>query len=122
MALPYSPDLRIRIVKACNEDKLSIREAARLFKVGKNFVCNLLKLYRTTGDVSPRPHGGGMPSKLNASHIDALKAIVAENNDATLEELAELLEQRTGLKVSPSTICRQLQKLNLTLKKNFTSR
>ena len=58
---------------------------------------------------------------VNPTHIEALKVIVLRHNDATLKELAVLLEQETGLKVSPSTICRQLQKLGLTLKKNSPS-
>jgi transposase len=90
-------------------------------QVGKNFVCNLLKLWITTDSVSPRPHGGGKPSKFAPSQTAILQDIVEQNNDATLEELAKLLEEKCGLKVSPSTICRQLQKLNLTLKKNSSS-
>jgi transposase len=117
MARAYSLDLRTRIVKTYEEGQLSMREVAQLFQVGKNFVFNLIKLWKTTGSVSPRPHGGGQPAKLDSSHIAILQDIVEENNDATLEELAELLEQKSGLKVSPSTICRQLQKLDLTLKK-----
>jgi transposase len=120
MARPYSLDLRTRIIKAHQEGKFSIRQIAQRFQVGKNFVCSLLQQWRETGNLSPRPHGGGKPSKLNPAHIEALKTIVLRHNDATLKELAVLLEQETGLKVSPSTICRQLQKLGLTLKKKLS--
>jgi transposase len=121
MAKAYSADLRSRIVNTYNQGQLSIRETAQQFQVGKNFVCNLLKLWRNTGSVSPRPHGGGKPSKFSPSQIAILEEIVEQNNDATLEELAILLEEKCGLKVSPSTVCRQLQKLKLTLKKNSSS-
>ncbi len=40
-----------------------------------------------------------------------------KNNDATLEELSDLLEQTTGVKVGKSTIGRISQKLNYSLKK-----
>ncbi|EAZ92753.1 hypothetical protein CY0110_21692 [Crocosphaera chwakensis CCY0110] len=40
-------------------------------------------------------------------------------NDATLEELSELLEKATGVKVGKSTIGRINQKLNYSLKENF---
>jgi transposase len=121
MAKAYSSDLRSRIINTYEEGQLSIRQVAEQFQVGKNFVCNLLQLWRSTGSVSPRPHGGGKPSKFDSAQVAILQGIVQENNDATLEELAKLLDEKCGLKVSPSTICRQLQKLNLTLKKNSSS-
>ena len=119
MARTYSSDLRSRIINTYEQGQISIRETARQFQVSKNFVVELLKLWKSTGSVSPRPHGGGKPSKFAPSQVIILEEIVGQNNDATLEELAKLLEEKCGL--SPSTICRQLQKLNLTLKKNSPS-
>lgn len=121
MARAYSSDLRSRIVNTYEQGETSIRKVAKQFQVSKNFVVELLKLWKSTGSVSPRPHGGGNPSKFAPSQVTILEEIVEQNNDATLEELAKLLEERCGLSVSPSTICRQLQKLNITLKKNSTS-
>jgi transposase len=121
MARAYSSDLRSRIVNTYEQGKTSIRKVAKQFQVSKNFVVELLKLWKSTGSLSPRPHGGGNPSKFVTSQVIILQEIVEQNNDATLEELAKLLEEKCGLSVSPSTICRQLQKLNLTLKKNSTS-
>jgi len=121
MAQAYSADLRSRIINTYNQGELSIRETSKRFQVGKNFVCNLLNLWRTTGSVSPRPDGGGKPSKFTSSQVAILQDIVEQNNETTLKELAKLLEEKCGLKVSPSTICRQLQKLKLTLKKNSPS-
>ncbi len=121
MARAYSSDLRSRIINTYNQGQISIRETARQFQVSKNFVVELLKLWRGTGSVAPRPHGGGKPSKFAPSQVIILEEIVEQNNDATLEELAKLLEEKCGLSVSPSSICRQLQKLNLTLKKNSPS-
>jgi arginine repressor len=37
----------------------------------------------------------------------------------SLAELCAQLEQQAQIQVSPSTLCRTLQKLNLTRKKNF---
>jgi transposase len=42
-----------------------------------------------------------------------------KNNDATLEELGELLYKETGVRVGKSTIGRISQKLNYTVKKNL---
>ena len=119
MAQAYSSDLRSRIINIYNQGQISIRETARQFHVSKNFVVELLKLWKSTGSVSPRPHGGGKPSKFAPFQLIILEEIVEQNNDATLEELAKLLEEKCGLSVSPSTICRQLQKLNITVKKKL---
>ncbi len=43
------------------------------------------------------------------------------NNDATLAELCDLLEQETNIRVGVSTIFRMLNKQDLTLKKNTSS-
>lgn len=42
-----------------------------------------------------------------------------KNHDATLEELWELLEVATGVKVGKSTMGRITEKLNYSLKKNI---
>ncbi len=47
--------------------------------------------------------------------------IIDENNDATLEELCELLNEKRKVKVSKSTMGRITQKLNYTLKKKTLS-
>ena len=47
-----------------------------------------------------------------------LVEIIEENNDATLKELTEFLELKTGIKVSISTRGRISNQLNYTFKKN----
>ena len=47
-----------------------------------------------------------------------LVKIIEENNDATLKELTELFESKTGIKVSISTMGRISNQLNYTFKKN----
>jgi transposase len=64
------------------------------------------------------PHGGGKQSLINAEQLNIVKKLVEEDNDATLQELSDRLQQKTGIKVSIPTMCRLLQKLNSTRKKN----
>jgi len=78
----------------------------------------LLKRHETEGTIEPKPHTGGFDRKL-ANHLELVKQLVEQDNDATLEELCAQLEQQAQIQVSPSTLCRTLQKLNLTRKKNF---
>jgi transposase len=51
-----------------------------------------------------------------------LVEIIEENNDATLKELTELLESKTGIKVSISTMGRISNQLNYTFKKKHSMR
>jgi putative transposase len=48
--------------------------------------------------------------------------IIEENNDATLKELTELLESKTGIKVNIPTMERISNQLNYTLKKKHSMR
>lgn len=54
---------------------------------------------------------------LNQEQLNVLSSIVSDNNDATLDELRILLEQKTGVLIGRSTLDRMLKKLNLNLKK-----
>jgi len=49
-----------------------------------------------------------------------LKILVKEQGDIYLREIQETLEQR-GVKVSVSSLCRTLKRLDLGHKKNFSS-
>jgi transposase len=59
-----------------------------------------------TGDVAPKPHGGGYPAKLDASRLDALKRRVQATSEATLQELCTRLAATQQVTVSPATISR----------------
>lgn len=119
---PYSVDFRQKIIEVYEQEDISIRKLAQRFKVAKSFIQKLLKQYRQTGNIRPQTQGGHPPSKLQKEEIVALIEIIESNNDATLEELCELLEQETGVKVSRSTMGRITLKLNYTVKKNSLCR
>ena len=100
------------------QENISIRKLTERFKVAKSFVQKSLKRYEETGDISPIAQGGSPPTKLNSEQLVTLVEIIEENNDATLKELTELLESKTGIKVSISTMERISNQLNYTFKKN----
>jgi len=116
----YSVDLRQKVIDAYEREDGSQRELAERFGVSLWFIQSLLKQYRTENTIEPKPHTGGFVSKLS-EHLGLIEQLVEQDNDATLEELCTQLEQKTGVQVSISTMCRALQGLNLTRKKN-TSR
>jgi transposase len=82
------------------QENISITKLAERFKVAKSFVEKLLKRFEETGDISPLAKGGSPPTKLNSEHLVTLVEIIKESNDATLKELTELLESKTGIRVS----------------------
>jgi len=114
---PYSKDFRTKIIETKQKTNESIQQIANRFQVSYSFVYRLLKRYEAVASVEPTPHGGGKPALLNSQQIKILSQLVEEDNDATLQQLSVRLTEKTGIKVSISTICRLLQKLELTRKK-----
>lgn len=114
---PYSRDFRQKILETKHKTQDSNQQIAVRFQVSYSFVRRLLKRYESTGSVEPNPHGGGKALKLNSQQIDVVTQLVEEDNDATLQQLCDRTEEKTGLKVSVPTMCRLLQRLELTRKK-----
>lgn len=118
---PYSIDFRQKIIDFYEKENFSIRKLAAHFGVAKSFVQKLIKQYKETGDISPRKQGGSPPPKLNSEQLVILTEIIDNHNDATLEELCDLLEEKVGVKISRSTMSKIIRKLNYTFKKkHFT--
>jgi transposase len=115
----YSLDLRQRVVDAYEGGEGSLAELAALFGVSIDFIKKMLRLFRRGESLEPKPHGGGAPPALNDSQRAVLRAAVEKRPDATLKELQEVLVTQCQVAVSESTICRELQKLNLPRKKKL---
>ena len=119
---PYSCDLRQKVINAHNQKEGSQRQLAKRFSVSLSFVQSLLRRYRSSGTVEPLAHGGGQIPKLNNEQLALVGLLVESNNDATLVELCDRLEQQTQVKISRSSMGRITQKLNLTRKKKHYTR
>ncbi|MGG6242917.1 IS630 family transposase [Nodosilinea sp. AN01ver1] len=113
----YSLDFREKIIDVYFTEHVSVRKLAQRFGVSKSFVETLLKRLRETGDILPKPHGGGVQPKLNAEQLKLVKALVDADNDATLDELRGRLAAETSILMSRSSMGRIVQKLELTRKK-----
>jgi transposase len=90
-----------------------LRQIAQRFLVSTSFVVRLLRRYRTTGSLEPKPHGGGRPPALSPAQLKRLAALIRKKPDATLEELRQSL----GVDCSTMAIVRALKKLKITRKK-----
>jgi transposase len=109
----YSQDLRQRVIDTVERGEGSLRQVARRFLVSLSFVRRLLRHYRDTGGVEPKPHRGGRPPALGPADLERLQQLEREQPDATLEEL----RQRLGLDCSLMAISCALRKLKITRKK-----
>jgi transposase len=102
----YSLDLRQRVVTAYEQGHDSIATIAERFSVSVGFVKKMLSLKRTSGDLAPRPHGGGRSAALTARQRQLISRRVRAENDISLAELQVLLQEQEGVSVHVSTICR----------------
>ncbi len=119
---PYSRDIRTKIIEARKNTNESTRQLTKRFRVSYSFVNRLLRRYQATNSIEPLPHGGGKQPLIDSKQLNLVKKLAEEDNHATLQELSARLKQKTGIKVSIPTMCRLVQKLNLTRKKKHFMR
>jgi transposase len=122
MPRPYSADLRERVLTACERREGSQAAIARRFSIGGSTVENWLRQARREGRRGPKPPAGGPRPRLTADALAVLHALVREENAATLQEYADRLAARTGVRVSPPVLCRALQRLGWPRKKRPSGR
>ena len=112
----YSIDFREKVVKAYEQGNTSLRKLATRFDVSLAFVQRLLKQKKIKGHVQPGKQGGSMKSELHG-YSTQLTQMVEKYPDATLSEYCEYWGETYNQWVSTSTMCRALQKQQLTRKK-----
>jgi transposase len=112
----YSIDLRQKIIDVYEQEEISQRQLAQRFCVALSFVVKLLRQYRATGKIAPKPFNGGVKLKLSPENLMVLADLIKNNNDATLEELCQMLQEKIGVKISRATMGRMTQRLKLTVK------
>ncbi len=114
----YSSDLRERVLAAAEDPDRTQPEIAETFGVSLSCVEHWLATFRQTRRCEPLPHAGGKPRVLQP-YAALLRQLVAQQPDATLEELCALVAAQTGVQATPSRMCRELQFLKLPRKKVF---
>lgn len=118
MPVSYSKDLRERVIMAYVAKEGSQRQIAQRFKVSLSFVRNLLRQYRTNGQIEAKRRGGYQKPTIINEHLSLIQSMVKEKNDLLLRELCDRYEERTGIKVSITTMHRAVEKLGLRVKKS----
>ena len=117
----YSLDLRQKIVERYKAGGITQRQLAAQFRVSLFFVVKVLGLDRRGENLSAKGRGGRVKPILTDQVRKFLRAQLASQNDLTLAELTQRISDRFDLRVSPPTVCRALQKINLRRKKSVSS-
>jgi transposase len=107
--MQYSFDLRRKLIEAWQSWDGTQAELAELLGVSRSWWQKVLRRWEQSGDGAAPVHRHGPVSRLPEQRLAAL---VAAHPDATVAELGR------RLKLSASTVCRALQRMNLPRKKD----
>jgi transposase len=91
-------------------------EAVTIFQVSLAALKRWLKQVREQGHLRAQSPPGPSAT-INADSYDRLRTLVDASPDATLQDYCDQWVTQTGDRVSVSTMCRALQRANLTRKK-----
>lgn len=118
MTKPLSLDLRLRIVRAVEEEGMTRRAAAARFGVAPSTVVDVMRQWKETGSCGARPQGGDRRSGRIEAHAEHILALVKATPDITLVEIAEHLQAAHGERFVPSVLWRFFERHDVTFKKN----
>ena len=116
MPKAYSLDLRERVVRFVEAGR-SCHAAATHFCVSVSFAVRLIRAFRTTGSLAPKPSGRRRHAKLDP-HRAFLIARIDEKADITMPELSTELAAKTGTRADPASLSRFLIRNGYRFKKN----
>jgi transposase len=114
---PYSQDLRKRVIAKANAGKQTQKVIAATFDISLSTLEKWLRRKRETGKTGARPQTHG-PTRTLQACAKLIRAEVTNQPDITLAELCARAASVTGVKASPSMMCRELQHLQLPRKKS----
>jgi transposase len=116
---PLSSDLRLRIIRAVENEGMSRRGAADRFGVAPSTAVDLVRVWRSTGACEASMQGGDRRSARIESHAAEILALVEATPDMTLAEIADHLFKAHGERFVPSVVWRFFDRRNITFKKNI---
>ena len=110
---PYSLDLRKRVLRAWDSG-MDVYSVAAKYEVSRAWVHRLVQRRRETGSITPRKQTKFRRRVLSPQQDDRLVMLITARPEATLAELRDAL----GTTAALATIWRELNQLDLTVKKN----
>src|SRR5688500_11030159 len=118
--MPYSQDLRERVIAAVRTGEQSLGQIACTFGVSESTVDKWSRRWRETGRVAAKPWAGG-PKRALRDCAAAIRAEVRKQPDIRVDELCERVAAATGVKASQSMMSRELARLKLPRKKRAST-
>ena len=114
---PYSLDLRYRIIWQRFAMGLLLRSIARNLGISVGTICNVCKMFKQTGSVDPLKPDHINTRVVSSYNQQMIVSLLMENPSLYLSEVCRKIEDITGLKVTPSTVCRIIKRHGFTRKK-----
>lgn len=106
--LPYSADLRERVLAAALKGDTTEQAVADRFGVSRSFVQKMKRLYRASGSAAPLATRRGPKPRLSDADRTALARWIQEAPGATGADLAARFAVERGVSVSRATVSRVL--------------
>lgn len=119
MPNPHPPGVRKRAVLAYEAGEGDYADIAERFGIGARTLQRWVQRYRDTGEVRAQPKGGGWRSPVV---IELVHQVVAEEPDASAEDLTESYNERAATTISRSAFVRALARAGYVFKKNADGR
>jgi transposase len=116
-----SINLRKRIIHAAQHERNTPQQAAQRFLIRRASVHRYLEQHRNQGSPHPAKRTP-TPRCITINDEPQLKAQLELHNDATLKEHCQQSQKDTGRTVSVTSIHCALQRLNLSRKKDDSTR
>ncbi len=116
MTRAYSEDLRIRVIRAVEEDGDSARSAGRRFGISPSSAVKWVSRFRREGSISAQKTGRPRGLKVEV-HKDFLVGLM-KDRDTTLDQLQRALLEECGMYASTGLLWRFVHEQGLSFKKN----
>ena len=112
--VPYSDDLRWRIVWLSTEHQLSPADVSTLLCVSERTVRRYMSQFINTGEVAPIKQRHGPDKLLGDFEQLLLLRLILQNPGIYLHEIKDRLLSMFGVTVTTATICRTLKFMGCT--------
>lgn len=118
--IPYSADMRWRMVWQHLALDLTFKEIARNLNVDPSTACRINNLFLITGDVQPKMRAGMRREDIRKidSNVELfIVGLILDEPKLYLSEVCKAVFDYSGVVVSEATICRLFRKYGITRKK-----
>ncbi|XP_049292943.1 uncharacterized protein LOC125768820 isoform X3 [Anopheles funestus] len=111
-----SDEDRHRVVTAY-ENGASGKDIAKMLNIKRGTVYSIIKKYQKTWEVSAAKRGGNRPKMLSDEAVQSIRSWIDEDCTLTMKVLVEKVHERYSVRVSTTTIAREIKGFNFSFKR-----